>query len=852
MKNSVTKIVLFILIGIIYSGCNSLKRVPNGKYLLTKNEIKIDGKKNKQEEIENLLYQKPNTKILGYRFRLNLYNLARKNPDSAYKAKFIKNPKKLKRQTWLLSAKQVKRKGESFLYAGLDEFLKKTGEAPVLVDKFKSEKSLLRLKSYFFNNGYFHSKADFKIDTLSSKKVKVSYNVSKGNVSYIDTIQTIIKTPALDSLYQQTKNLSLIKKGTVFKSENFDAERERITTYYRNNGAFYFQQSNISFDIDTIATSNKSNIDILIADQAVRQNDSTVTKPFKLYKISEVNIYTDVPTDKNQIKVNDSVSFKKFNLYSYKKLKYKPSAIIDAIFITPGSVYSDVRTSLTSRYLGNLKIFNYPSIQYKLDENDSTGNSLIAKIVLIPRPKFSFRPTIDFTHSIIQNFGIAGSMGLTIRNIFNRAETFDIAARGNIGSSKDFNNPQNLFFNVSEYGLDTKLSFPRMLSPIKIERIIPKTMLPFTALNLGFAKQKNIGLDKENFTGSMTYNWTPKRNNSARFDLFNLQYVNNINVGNYFNVYKSSYNALNSYAKAYNTNTSYTDSKGNLTIDEGGTGFFINDVLTGNTVLNSDDKDYKKIRSIEERRVRLTENNLILASSFTFTKTTKANLQDNTFYIFKTKIESAGNVMSLFATAAKTLDGQQSKKTIFGIEYSQYIKTELEYVKHWNLTGEKVFATRAFFGVAIPYGNSGNIPFSRSYFAGGSNDIRAWQPYGLGPGSSGGINDFNEANLKLTASAELRFKIFNSLKGALFVDAGNIWNVLDNVKDETYTFTGIKSLENTAVGSGFGFRYDLNFFVVRLDLGFKTYNPSDLSGKKWLRDYNFANSVLNIGINYPF
>ena len=836
----------------VYSGCNSLKRVPKGKHLLIKNEIKIDGKKVNQEEIENLLYQKPNSKILGYRFKLNMFNLARKNPDSAYKAKFINNPQKLKRQISFLSAKQVKRKGESFLYAGLDKFLKKTGEAPVLVDKFKSEKSLLRLKSYFFNNGYFHSKADFKIDTLTSRKAKVSYTVSRGNVSYIDTIQIKIQTPALDSLFQKTKNLSLIKKGTVFKSQNFDVERERITTYYRNNGAFYFQQSNISFNIDTIATNNKSNVDIIITNQSVRQNDSTITKPFKLFKISEVNIYTDVPTDKNQIKVNDSVTFKKFNLYSYKKLKYKPNAITDAIFITPGSVYSDIRTSLTSRYLSNLKIFNYPSIQYKVDENDSTGSSLIAKIVLTPRKKYSFRPTIDFTHSIIQNFGIAGSMGLTIRNVFNRAETFEIAARGNIGSSKDFNNPNNLFFNISEYGLDTKLSFPRVLSPVSTERIIPKTMLPFTSINLGFAKQKNIGLDKENFTGSMSYNWTPKRNNLVRFDLFNLQYVNNINVSNYFNVYKSSYNALNAYANAYNVNPDYLNSDGNLTIKEGGTAFFINDVLTGNTVLTPNDDDYKKIRSIEERRIRLTENNLILASSFSFSKNTKVNLQDNNFYAFKTKVESAGNVMSLFANASKTLDGQQTKKTIFEIEYSQYIKTEFEYIKHWDLTGEKIFATRTFFGIAIPYGNSENIPFSRSYFAGGSNDIRAWQPYGLGPGSSGGVNDFNEANLKLNASAELRFKIFNSLKGALFVDAGNIWNVLDNVKDETYTFTGLKSLENTAVGSGFGFRYDLSFFVIRFDLGFKTYNPADLSGKKWFRDYNFANSVLNIGINYPF
>ena len=233
-------------------------------------------------------------------------------------------------------------------------------------------------------------------------------------------------------------------------------------------------------------------------------------------------------------------------------------------------------------------------------------------------------------------------------------------------------------------------------------------------------------------------------------------------------------------------------------------------------------------------------------------KTTKTNLADNNFYVFKTKVESAGNVLSLFATAAETVGEQNSKKTIFDLEYSQYIKTELEYVKHWDLTKEKIFAIRTFFGIAIPYGNSTNIPFSRSYFSGGSNDIRAWQPYSLGPGSSGAVNDFNEANLKITTSAELRFKIINSLKGAIFVDAGNIWNVLDDVTDEPSIFEGFQSLEDIAVGSGFGFRYDFNFFVIRLDLAFKTYNPSDDVGKRWFRDYNFGNSVLNIGINYPF
>ena len=163
-----------------------------------------------------------------------------------------------------------------------------------------------------------------------------------------------------------------------------------------------------------------------------------------------------------------------------------------------------------------------------------------------------------------------------------------------------------------------------------------------------------------------------------------------------------------------------------------------------------------------------------------------------------------------------------------------------------------ILALRAFFGLAIPYGNSDNVPFSRSYFAGGSNDIRAWQPYSLGPGSTGAINDFNEANMKITMNAEYRFNIFSSLNGALFIDSGNIWNTLDNVTDPKAIFSGVKSLKNMAVGTGLGARYDLEIFVVRLDLGFKTYDPSLESGEKWFTKFDFKNSVLNFGINYPF
>ncbi|MEC5165007.1 outer membrane protein assembly factor BamA [Flavobacterium sp. PL11] len=855
MKKISTKITSFILIAILICACNAVKRVPDGKLLLTKNEINVNDKGINDENVFNQLYQKPNSTLLGYRLRLNLYNLANLNADSTYAAKFTNNPEKYNRMSKWLSEKQVNRLGQSFWYNGIHAFLIKTGEPPIIIDQEKAKKSVLRLKYFYFNNGFFNVATDFKIDTTDIKKAKIKYNIQLGNAFTLDSIKSRITTVALDSLYQSNKSNSFLKSGIQYKTADFENERNRITTNFRNNGAYYFQPNYVTFDIDTIKKVNQADITLQIKDYSYQDGDSTKTAPFKLYKISDVNIYTDYSPSSDKINSTDSVTYNNFNLYGQRKIKYKPRAITNAIFIAKGGLYADVKTVLTTRYLNNLKIFNYPSIQYEVDKRDTTAQSLIAKIYLTPRKKFSFGTTLDITHSNIQDFGIGLSVSETIRNVFNGAETLEIAARGNIGASKDLANPKNNFFNVSEYGLDLKLNIPRILMPFNTDRIIPKSMIPSTLITIGFAKQQNIGLDKENFTGGVSYNWTPKINSTARFDLFNTQFVRNLNPRNYFNVYGSSYNALNRISKLYNTNSNYIDnaSEKNLIIERGTSGF-TNDVLNNNASFLKpiEAPDFESIKSIEERRLRLTENDFILATSFTFSKTTKRDLGDNNFYLFKTKIESAGTILSAFANISNQKKNFNGNYDIFKLEYSEYVKTEFDYIKHWGLSRERVIAFRSFFGIAIPFGNSNYIPFSRSYFSGGSNDNRAWQPYGLGPGSSGALDDFNEANMKIALSTEFRFKVAGNLKGAVFADAGNIWNVLDNVVDEKSTFTGFSDLENIALGTGFGLRYDLSFFVIRFDLGFKTYNPANETNRKWFKEYNFSNSVLNFGINYPF
>ncbi len=846
MKNQLSKILILVLITGYFTSCDTVKRVAKNEHLLTKNTVQINGEKDNTETITNLLHQKPNSKlpILG-NLRLNIYNLARSNRDSLFEVWLDKKPKRRARLKKRYSQKQVDRLKQSL--SGFNSWLKKTGEAPIIVDEERTKKSVKRLKDYHINNGWFDTKTEYTINRNEKKRANIEYNVETGKPFIIDSISEKIASPVINSLYETIKNSTLIKQNEQYKTRNFEQERGRISNELRNSGIYHFNQDYVTFEIDTVGTNKKVNVAIQIQDRAIRTPDSIQRETFKIYKIKKVNIITDNAFTNNGKAFNDSISFEGYNLYAYDKIKYRPKALTDAIFISPNTIFKDIDRTHSYRHISELRTFKYPDIKY-IENSDST---LTANIYLAPLKKFSLGFTAEASKNNIQKIGFALNPSLLIRNIFRGAETLEISAIASIGASEDKNIPDDPFFDINEIGVDLKLTFPRLFSPFNTEKIIPKYMSPTTRISLSTTGQTNVGLDKKTFSGTFNYKWNPSNKITNRLDLFNVQYVRNLNIGNYFDVYRNSYNTLNGIANLYNTNNSYFDDSGNL-IFPNGTDNFITDVLNQNTSLNPADDDYKTVSAINERKNRLTENNLILSSSFSFTKDKRTNLFDEDFSIFRFKLELAGNLLSNTSKLLGLTKNTDDRYELFNVAYSQYIKTEFDYVKHWDLGKKNVLAMRTFFGIAIPYGNSNSIPFSKSFFAGGANDNRAWSPYRLGPGSSETTNEFNEANLKLALSVEHRFNIFENLNGAFFIDAGNIWNVLDNVEDERATFTGFNSLKDIAIGSGLGLRYDFSFFVFRFDVGFKTYDPFYRDNNRWFNDYNFSNAVYNIGINYPF
>ncbi|MFV0564969.1 MAG: BamA/TamA family outer membrane protein [Flavobacteriaceae bacterium] len=857
MKQHFHKVTLLLLTTGLLLACDAVKRVAEDEYLLTQNTVLVNGKKNNTEATGSLIFQKPNSKIpvINTPLRLHIYNMARPDADSFLQAKIYDNPKKLNRKTNLFSRKQVDKDVEN--RRGFNSWLKKTGEAPVIIDENRTKKTVENFQHYYFNNGWFNVSTNYNINETKNKRAEIEYVVETGKPFMIDTIRTTIQSPIIDSIYHKTIRNTLIKKDEQYKTSNFEQERERLAGTLKNSGLYHFDQEYISFEVDTIGTKERVNVDVQIQNRIIRNGDSVRREPFKIYKVEDVTIITDYAYEKRNQTFKDSAFYKGFKIYSYNKLRYRPKALTDAVFINPGSIFKENDRTLTYRHINELRTFKYPSIDYV----ETSANTLSDTIRLTPLKKFSLDFSTDVSQSNIQTIGFSVNPSLLVRNIFKGAETLQISAFTSIGSSKEgINSPKadsgnDVFFDITEYGVDLKLTIPRFLFPINTDKLIAKDMSPSTNISLSTSGQTNVGLDKQTFSGIFNYKWVPSPKVTNRLDVFNIQYVRNLNIGNYFNVYGNSFQSLQDIAlNDYNTPDDYfvLNDDDNLILVMDKSDAFIDLVLSDDSFKASNPDEYQEVSNINERKKRLTENNLILASNFSFTNDERESLYDEDFSIFRAKLELAGNMLSVFSDAFGLKKDADNRYQLFNVAYSQYAKTELDYVKHWYLGKKNILAARAFFGIAIPYGNSTSIPFSKSFFAGGANDNRAWSAYDLGPGSSESSNEFNEANMKLAFSLEQRFNIFDNLNGAVFVDAGNIWNVLDNVENPNATFSDFSSLKDIAVGSGFGLRYDFSFFVFRFDIGFKTYDPSYQDANRWFNDYNFRNAVYNIGINYPF
>ncbi len=830
LKSSLLKnnfIIVLIIVSVLgcFSSCNAVKYVPEEDHMLTKNSVYVNGKKNVDAEITDYIVQRPNTLLLGIPFSLHFHNIGNKNYETDFDVWKETKPGAYKFTVDVFSEKQAR--GMRDFKWKMNQWWLNNGEAPVLFNQVKTNNTVDNLEIHFYNEGFFNTKVTSTVEKLKNKRATVSYNVETGTAFKIDSISTEIQSPVLDSLYQEKKEESLIKTGGQFRLATFVDEQNRLNELFRNSGVYRFNKNAITFDADSSYIENNADVKLII-------NDSIGNQPFKIQHIKAIDIYTDFSFNTKDDPIKDSTSFNNVRYVANDRMRYNPKYLSNSLFFEVGDLYTDTNRELTRKSFRSLNNFRSVDIKYTEAENDS----LIASIYLLPLKRYSLGLNAELTHSNVRQLGISGRVSFLYRNIFRGAEIMRFSVLGSFLDSKDASDNSKLL-NAWEIGADLSLEIPRFLIPISQNKTRLKDITPKTIFTLGTSLQKNIGLDKQKFTGIIENTWRQSRTKNHSFQLINAQFVKNLNIDSYFYIYTSEYNDLKQIQEDYFPDDELTQDNAIEFIDEN----------IDSDFESSNPDEFRTAKNIESRYFIITQNEYVPSIAYTFTYNNSENYKDTNFSFFRSRLVASGNITNWITSN----ENENGTNLFFNTPISQYAKLDLEYKKFWDFKAENVLAFRSFLGIAIPYGNSTTIPFSRSYFAGGPNDLRAWKTYDVGPGSSRTGLEYNVGNLKFLTSLEYRFEIINSMKGAMFIDAGNIWDITNSELTEPEAkFDGLNSIKDIAIGSGFGIRYDLSFILIRLDLGFKTYEPYLENGNKWFQNYNFKNNVYNFGISYPF
>ncbi|WP_439130309.1 BamA/TamA family outer membrane protein [Polaribacter sp.] len=829
------KLTSFFLFIVFLVACNSTKHVTDGEHLLTKNYIFIDSIKTNGADLQKYILQKPNPRFMGLPLGLYFHNLGNHNKPKTPIEWAKKNPNSYNIVKKIFSEKQSIAYANSFI--NLNKWFLNF-QTPEIVKELKVTRTADNLAAFYKTQGFFKSSVSSQIKRDSiHKKATVTYYINKGKPTILDTINIKIESKVLDSIYQNSDLESLLKTGKQYKEQIFRNEAAKVVKLFRNNGIDNFTESALGFYVDSSRTDYKTNIDFIISgNRLIEENGQYKEKPYKIRKIKEVNVYTDYSFTKKGEAIKDTLTYKGIKFLAHNKVKYNTKYLSQSLFLKPNDIYKDTLINLTRKHLKSLQNFKSTNINFSLI--DGSDDELKMDILLSPLEKYTLGLETELTHSNIRNIGTSAKFSLTNRNTFKGTELLKLSFLGS-------------WFNSNtgpgwEIGADASVEIPRFVAPFGLTKLVPKEMSPRTYFSLGSSFQKNIGLDRQTFTFLTDYKWQFNPKKTIQLEVLNTQYVQNLNVSSYFSIYNSEYQSLNQVAQSFD-NFNYNNSNRELDLPNEALRF-MNAVANDPNFRNSNPEEFNNTLNILDRYNIITSDFLIPTIAYTYIYNGQLDFRDNDFSFFRIRLANSGNILGLLSDKTNT----KNKKTFLEIPLAQYFKTDIEYKKFWTIgSGNSVFGFRSSIGAIFTYDNS-DIPFTKSYFAGGSNDIRAWQTYELGPGSRKTGLEFNIGSLKFLTSAEYRFDVVSMLKGALFIDAGNIWDISSSdFVEEDAKFKGLSSLKNIAVGSGIGARLDFNFLIVRLDVGFKTYEPY-LDGNKWFRNYNFNSAVYNIGINYPF
>lgn len=684
------------------------------------------------------------------------------------------------------------------------------GEPPSIFSDYETNKSLNNMKSYLESQSYYDTKIEYIPEySKNKKKVSVKYIIKTGEPYTISSIKYDITDPKIMELVCLDSTNSLLKVNNNLNREILQNEMERITRMLKSNGYYYFSINNIHYYADTTKTSHKTDLTLAIRksflEQDLHNNDIFIPQ-----MIRNIHIYPDYSSqlyiaDKEEYEKNlDTVIFNGYKIIYHDKIKIKPSAIIQSCFINIGDRYSITNIEKTHSHFASIKQFRLINIKLNPSEDvflDSQKEKFLdTHIYLTPLKKQNITTELEGNNTS-GNIGMSGALLYSNRNLFKGAQVFTakgILAFQTLTSTIDNNKIK--FFNTLEYGGELKLNIPRLMIPFYENYDFIKNHNPHTQIGALFNYQKRPEYTRTIANSSFGYIWKGGKNN----------YFTHV------------INPIELYlVKIFNFNTEFK-----------------------NEIENS----FLKF-SYEDQLLTVISYDLLYNNQ-------NINKLKN-FSMLWFNIETSGNIPTLIYKWSGKEKVDNSYK-FQGIEFSQFIKTDIDY-KYYQILNEKhQLVYRAFIGIGFPYGNSTKgLPFIKKYFIGGANDLRAWKVRSLGPGSYNNPTSNIEQNgdMKLVLNLEYRFNIISMLNGALFIDAGNVWSINKNDSRTGALFEFNRFYKEFALGTGFGFRLDFSLFIIRLDFGVPLYDPTYPSKDKWLgalKTLELRDFTLNFGIGFPF
>jgi len=687
----------------------------------------------------------------------------------------------------------------------INRSLRTIGEEPVIYDEFQVDKTRKQLELYLKNKGYYDAKIQDTV-VIHKQKATVFYDIEEylpyriGNVSYA------CEDTALAVYLLRDTARSLIRRNDIFDVDVLSSERERIETLLKNRGYFRFSKEEyLFFEADSSNKAKTIDVTFIVKNfREVNQDGFIEVKPHPLYKIGKVFVHANYKSGETVTSTDelaekyDTLESENINIIYSGSPNINSGIIVASTFLIPGNYFSQESVNITYRNLSSLDIYRLVNIIFSESDGqmDQTERKIDCNIQLTPFLSQSITLDPEVTNSS-GNIGGRGNLIYQHRNLFMGAENFDFRIKGGIETQKKTN--QSNFGNLIELGAETSLKIPKFFNPFGSDEFLRKYS-PKTSLSLAYNFQHRPEYTRNIANVSFGYIWKGNRFLTHNVNPLELNYVMIPRMSQEFKDWIEGKYIAYSYLPHMLAVSSY------------------------NVVFSN-----QRIQSYQD------------------------------FVYVRYTFESAGNILySLYQMADFPM--HNGVYELFNTAFAQYLRSDVDF-RYYNIINQNTSLVYRFFaGAGVPYKNSTAMPFEKQYFSGGANSVRAWHVRDLGPGSyvelTPGLYPNKTADIKLEANLEYRFNLFWIMKGALFLDAGNIWAINKKDEREGAIFKFDKFYKDIAVGAGFGTRFDFSFFIFRLDLGIKIKDPVYPAGERWWflanRKLERKDFVINIGIGYPF